>query len=101
MVLEFELVFCSSMGYVYLQLQDKIFQKFHMQSLYLIHPVKVPIEGAVLFELFLYMKRLIYLVNGQSSDLLVSPLKNTRPRYISALKKVVPDISRPKKSPLQ
>jgi hypothetical protein len=27
----------SAMGYVYLQLQDKIFQKFHMQSLYLIH----------------------------------------------------------------
>jgi hypothetical protein len=32
----------------------------------------------------LYMKRLIYLKNGQSLDLLVSPLK-----------KVVPDISRP------
>jgi hypothetical protein len=37
MVLKFELVFFSSMGYVYLQLQDKIFQKFQMQSLYLIH----------------------------------------------------------------
>jgi hypothetical protein len=32
MVLEFELVFFSSMGYVYLQLQDKIFQKFHMRN---------------------------------------------------------------------
>jgi hypothetical protein len=54
MVLEFELVFFSSMGYVYLQLQDQIFQKFHMQSLYLIHPVKVPIEGdiaAILMDL--------------------------------------------------
>ena len=38
----------------------------------------------------LYTKRLIYFKNGQSLDLLVSPLK-----------KVVPDISRPKKSPLQ
>ena len=37
MLLEFELVFFSSMGYVYLQLQDKIFFKFHMQSLYLIY----------------------------------------------------------------
>jgi hypothetical protein len=38
----------------------------------------------------LYMKRLIYLKNGQSLDLLVSP-----PKERSALKKVVPDISRP------
>jgi hypothetical protein len=30
MLLEFELVFFSSMGYVYLQLEDKIFFKFHM-----------------------------------------------------------------------
>jgi hypothetical protein len=58
------------------------------------------------------MKRLIYLKNGQSLDLLVSPLKEqcrllyisalkkSRPLYISALKKV-PDIPRSKKSPLQ
>ena len=32
------------------------------------------------------MKRLIYLKNGQSLDLLVSPLKKSRPRYISAQK---------------
>ena len=32
------------------------------------------------------MKRLIYLKNGQSLDLFVSPLKNDRPRYISALR---------------
>ena len=37
------------------------------------------------------MKRLIYFKNGQSLDLLLSPLKNDRPK-----KKVVPDISRPK-----
>jgi len=32
------------------------------------------------------MKRLIYLKNGQSLDLLVSTLKKSRPRYISAQK---------------
>ena len=32
------------------------------------------------------MKRLIYLKNGQSLDLLVSPLKKSRPQYISAQK---------------
>jgi hypothetical protein len=32
------------------------------------------------------MKRLIYLKNGQSLDLLVSPLKNDRPKKKSAQK---------------
>ena len=108
MVLEFELVFCSSMGYVYLQLQDKIFQKFHMQSLYLIHPVKVPMdrgpriirvtslhETINLFSKWTIVRPSCFAPNERSA------LKNSRPRYISALKKVVPDISRPKKSPLQ
>ena len=40
--------------------------------------------------------RLIYLKNGQSLDLLDSPLDKSRPWYFSAQKK-----SRPKKSPLQ
>ena len=35
------------------------------------------------------MKRLIYLKNGQSLDLLVSPLKKSRPRYISAQKNLL------------
>ena len=55
----------------------------------------------------LYMKRLIYLKNLQSLDL-VSALKNDRlykkkssPIYLGSKKKVVLDISRPKKSPLQ
>ena len=35
------------------------------------------------------MKRFIYLRNGQSLDLFVSPLKKSRPRYISALKNLL------------
>jgi hypothetical protein len=45
------------------------------------------------------MKRLIYLKKGKPSCFAPkerSALKKSRPRYISALKKVVPDISRPK-----